>query len=288
SRFLLIPPRLIMPAVPTPFSHVMVAEEILQHEGLPAHIKEHLQAARPAFLLGNTAPDLGSLRRRARHETHFFQVPVIQQRPAHLRMLDHYAELADPDDLPRDQAAFIAGYLAHLWLDQAWILQVFQPFFGAGDLPGSFQERLIEHNLIRAAIDEEHRQHLPVDLSDILISAEPDSWLPFASDNSIRRWRDHLAEQVGPEGQIHTIEVFAEKLSMPSEDFSARLNSAKAMQRILARVPEDHIQQLFATAVEHSVELVHYYLEGRTEQAPRSSQPVHQLAVYPGDGEEAT
>lgn len=276
-----------MPAVPTPFSHVVVAEEILQHEGLPARFKEHLQAARPAFLLGNTAPDLGSLQGRARHETHFFRVPVIERRPAHLRILDRHPELAEPDGLSRDHAAFIAGYLAHLWLDQAWILQVFQPFFGLGDLPGSFQERLIEHNLLRAAIDEEHRQDLPVDLSDMLLSAKPDSWLPFASDDGICSWRDHLAEQVGPEGRIHTVEVFAERLNMPAEDFSARLQSAMAMKRTRARVPENHIQRLFGTAVEHSVELVRYYLEGRTELAPRSSQPVHQLAVNPGDGEEA-
>jgi hypothetical protein len=274
-----------MPIVPTPFSHIVLAERMMASPTLAASHRQMLQGLRPAFLLGNTAPDLSSTAGLPRHRTHFFKVPILRRTPAHLRLLSQHPTLALPGELPPAQAAFVAGYLAHLWLDQAWIVQVFQPYFAANGNSGSFYQRLLDHNLIRAHIDRDQQSELPTDLATALEAVAPAHWLPFVEDEQILKWRDHLSQQLAPGNHVRTIEVFAERLGLSAEQFSLRLNSNQVMQKTFSRLPPNHLESFFEVALDHSIELVSCYLEGQAKNAPKSSLPLQQLIVGSGHGE---
>lgn len=231
---------------------------------------------------------MGSISGLARHQTHFFKVPILRRQPAHLRLLDQYPALSETHQLPGDQIAFLAGYLAHLWLDQAWILHIFQPYFAKTSEPASFHERLVEHNLLRAQLDQQQRADLPADLAESLAAARPSNWLPFVEDEKIIGWRDHLVDQLAPDSHIHTVEVFAERLDLSTSEFERRLHSDKEMEKVLSRLPLNHLKSFQQAALEHSVELVRYYVDGQAKAATKSSQPVQQLRVSPGYGETAS
>ena len=231
--------------VPTPFYHLVLAETVLAHPELPTNVAHILQAEQAAFLLGNIAPDACSVAGIARQRTHFFRVPMIRRRPAHLRLLAKHPDLARAQQLPPAQAAFLAGYLAHVWLDQAWIAGIFEPVFGLAVHRGTFEQRLLEHNLLRAYLDRQDQERLVEGLGSRLAMAEPKGWLPFLDDGILHRWRDRLVAQLMPGGRMLTTEVFAARHQMPESEFAARLAEPDRMQQdVLSHLPARRLKAI--------------------------------------------
>lgn len=261
--------------VPTPFYHLDLAERLLRQGGLDPSLRDRLLRSRPAFLFGNTAPDFVSLAGLPRETGHFFEVPIRQSQPAHRRLLERFPALNSPSLLPDDQAAFLAGYLAHLWLDQAWIIAVFEPVFGPNVLRTSFQRRLLDHNLLRAHMDRDARRRLPEGLAEDLASAAPDAWLPFSDDSALANWRDHLAEQLSPGGQSRTVDVFAHRHGISPAIFTQQLDSQPVMSRAVFRhLPQDALTELEGMWLDRSVELVNDYLSEARIKAEHVNQPL--------------
>jgi hypothetical protein len=160
--------------VPTPFTHLATVPEILAAPALPAAARSALQECLPAFLLGNIAPDVQTISGQRREATHFFPVPLDAGPPATARLLARHPRLAAPGRLPPEQAGFVAGYLAHLVLDQRWVAEVFEPVFGPRQQWDDFRERLYLHNVLRAHWDAADLARLPPGLPDELRAAAPE------------------------------------------------------------------------------------------------------------------
>src|SRR5260221_1112199 len=176
--------------MPTPFTHLATAAEILARPQLSEELKTALLADLPAFLLGTTAPDVQTISGQSREATHFFTVPLRGAPPAGLQMLASYPALAGRAALPAAQAAFLAGYLADLVFDQLWVRDIFEPFFGEEPAWGSFRERLYLHNVLRADWDAQDLRKLEPAVVDHLAAAQPRGWLPFVEDRHLSAWRD--------------------------------------------------------------------------------------------------
>jgi hypothetical protein len=188
---------------------------------------------------------------------------MVDRRPAHLPLFQRYPELSIPEGLEPDQAAFLAGYLVHLWVDQAWIAYIFEPAFGPSVARGTFEERLLDHNLLRAALDQEDLARLPYGLDTVLASAEPEGWLPFTSDADLRQWRDRLAEQLRPGARPSTVEVFASRHGLAPEAFAARLSALEAGSRAAPGVVRSGRLEAFRRlADDHARALTQAYLLG--------------------------
>jgi hypothetical protein len=218
--------------VPTPFTHLALAGELLdaRPEGLSPALHRALAAERSAFLFGNVAPDAQTVSGQTREATHFFPVPLGDAPPAPLRLFSLYPALARPDSLPPAQAAFLAGYLAHLALDQLWVAEIFEPFFGERQAWGTFPERLYLHNALRAYWDAQDLRRLPPATALSLHTALPRKWLPFLDDASLVRWRDLVAGQL-TSGAARTVEVFAERMGADPGALADLVNSPRAMRR---------------------------------------------------------
>src|SRR5262245_3278946 len=133
--------------MPTPFTHLAVAAELLASGRLPGAVEGEL----PAFLLGNIAPDVQVLWKQKPEGPHFLPCPLNGAPPAEQALLAQYPALAPLGALPPAQAGFLAGYLAHLVFDQLWIHHIFEPVFGPDQTWGeNFKERLYLHNILRA------------------------------------------------------------------------------------------------------------------------------------------
>jgi hypothetical protein len=188
-------------------------------------------------------------------------------------LLQAFPELSGVAERRSDQAAFLAGYLSHLWLDQAWVAAIFEPFFGPDVRRGPFRERLTEHNVLRARLDREAYGTLRADLGEILGASAPDQWLPCIPEEALRRWRDHLADQLKPGGRLQTVVVFAERAGMPVEEFSTRMASSPGFDLTLRHhLPDRRLNAYRRLALAGCLELVIAFLRGGLHEAPLTSR----------------
>jgi hypothetical protein len=242
--------------MPTPFTHLAVAAELLATGNLPG-----VPPAHPAFLLGNIAPDVQVLSQQTREATHFFPVPLNGAPPAEQVLFAQYPALAPLSARPPAQAAFLAGYLAHLVFDQLWVQRIFEPVFGPDQSWGEdFHERLYLHNLLRAHWDALDHQRLQPGVAETLAAAQPRGWLPFVDDAPLAAWRDRVAEQLGEAGTSRTVEVFAARMRADPTAFAALLASpAELERRLFSRLAAGALDEYRAAALARSLAVIGLY-----------------------------
>lgn len=248
--------------MPTPFMHLEMAERMAAHEGLPGGVACRIDAHWPAFYLGNVAADFQTICDVPREEAHFYKLPPARGVAAHEVMLERYPQLARPEEMAPAQAVFIAGYRAHLLLDLRWYWDVLIPFFiEAEGWPADHRRRFLVHNTLLTYLDGEARATLPADAGETLAAADPHGWLPFASDGDLIRWRDLLVRQLRPGAQRETVAIYAERMNMRPEAFSAHLADPEWMEKqVFRKVPLEAVEAVLEEGLEASVGLVADYL----------------------------
>lgn len=246
--------------MPTPFMHLALAEEILHKGDLSSAARGLLHGQRGPFLLGNTAPDVQTVSGQARIESHFYTLPRDTDRPAHETLFAAHPALAEPSELPPAQAAFIAGYIAHLLLDELWLDDIFLRYFGEDW--ASRQRRAFLHNVLRSWADRQDRRQLNGKVAAALREAQPQRWLPFADDADLCAWRDWLIQQLTPGQTAQTTEVFAKRMGVSTTDMEALLSSPEEMEaHVFQRIPAAALQSFHDTGYTKSVALINWYLQ---------------------------
>jgi hypothetical protein len=213
-----------------------------------------------AFYLGATSPDIRVLTRADRTETHFFDLNVYEHQDSVAELFRRHPALARTDSLSPETAAFIAGYVSHLCLDERYIYDVYRPYFGqqsalGGDLTANTMDRLLQFELDRrrreeGAVAGEIREalegcSLAIDVG-FLDSETLGKWLQVAIDQTRHPpdWRRFRYQ-----GGRH----------LPGID----LESDDDLEAFLARVPE-----LLQQTIDHvSTRQVDAYLEESSEKA---------------------
>lgn len=247
--------------MPTPIQHLALAEDILRGGDLPPTVSALLTVQRGPFLLGHTAPDVQTVSGQAREETHFYALPRTGARSAHEALFAAYPMLARVETLSPAQAAFIAGYIAHLLVDELWLDMIFLPYF-AGQEESTRQERAFLHNVLRTWMDRQALQRLDSSVLTALRQAEPGGWLPFVGDEHLRAWRDWLIEQLGPGRKVQTAEVFAQRMGVSAMEMEALLGSPQQMrERVFSLVPQQALRSFHDIGYARSIALVNRYLQ---------------------------
>lgn len=237
-----------MVPMPTPIQHIRIAEQLLSDSALPGPLRNQLRAQRGAFLFGNTAPDVQVVSGQRREVTHFFQIPFDAPPQPHHTLFRLFPALAHARSLPAAHAAFIAGYICHLWLDIVWVRDIYLPAFGPGAPWDTLRDRLLFHNILRAWCDQNDQRQLNADTGASLATAQPRQWLPFTADVYLCEWRDRLAAQLQPGAIIRTVEVFAARNRVAPEEFQRVLDSPAELDRlVLAHAPREKIEAFYRT-----------------------------------------
>lgn len=247
--------------MPTPFYHLSIAYELLEHPEMSKNMRAHLTSCINPFLFGKTAPDVQVVSGRKREATHFYTLPPEGKTPAWKRLMAAYPTLSDASALPEDQAAFLAGYICHLQADETWIFDLFLPIFGPDADWADFRKRLYLHNVLRIYLDKQVLDSLPKETSTHLQTTTPKNWLPFVEDDHLTAWRDYLAEQLEPGAAVQTIEVFANRHGLPPEDFSNLLNSEELMEEeIFTHVSRSDLANFRQNLLAKNLHLLNTYL----------------------------
>jgi hypothetical protein len=207
--------------MPTPFLHLTYAQELLSHRHMVDQLSGQLQLATGAFLLGNTAADIQTLTHASRTSTHFYSIRHPQPTWGWENMLVEYPELANPYHLEVQKAAFISGYLVHLFWDEMWTREIFTPYFMDASWWTDRLTYIIYHNALRVIHDRCAHTELRKrgETLNQLAETQPANWLPFASDSVLSQWRDWLVEQLQDGGKSHTVRVFSERMGITTAQF---------------------------------------------------------------------
>lgn len=249
--------------MPTPFYHLSLAKVLLEHPALPEDMRAFLQKERAAFLFGNTAPDVQTISRQRREDTHFFEVPPNpDELPPWLLILKHHKELSISELLPSAQAAFLAGYLCHIQADLLWVNAIFLPVFARQRSWATFSRRLYLHNVLRSYLDHDIMPSLSNGITQSLKQAEPMGWLPFVHDSYLYHWRNYLTEQLEPGAAIKTVEVFAARQGIPVDEYYHLLASEKRMEEeIFSHLPGGLLESYRQHLIDENLWLIQNYLE---------------------------
>jgi hypothetical protein len=239
--------------------HLALAEDLLRGDDLPSTVKHLLMEHRGAFLLGHTAPDVKTVSGQCREESHFYTIPRTSQDPAYQALFTAYPGLLEAHQLPPAQAVFIAGYIAHLLLDEIWLDHIFQRYFLQEW--GSLRERLFLHNVLRTWTDYRDQRRLKDSIALVLEDTSPQGWLPFVADEHLRTWRDWLIEQLSANQLMQTAEVFAQRMDLPAAAIKSVVKSPQQMEeRIFSRIPRSALEAVQSEGYERSAALITAYI----------------------------
>jgi hypothetical protein len=245
--------------MPTPFTHLEIAQRLLCDEAVSATDRALLKAERGAFLLGSIAADARVDSGMSRETTHFYAYDRLPNDHAWRVMLQRHPELRTPHSSA--QRAFIAGYAAHLAVDEAWGREVLHPRFFLHDWGVGREQRFLMLHVILIFMDERDLTHLEPWHTDYLPRAAPDHWLPFMSDDILRAWRDNIGWQISSVGKSLTLQVLGGRVHKQPAELRAILDSSADMQaQLWTHVPRDFLAQAEQTMYGFAREQMGVYL----------------------------
>lgn len=251
--------------MPTPVTHLVLAQEMLRRGDLSTAAKRLLKEHVGQFMLGHTAPDVKTVSGQERVACHFYAVPRTSSQPAYRVLFDAHPMLIDAATLPAAQAAFVAGYIAHLLLDELWLDDVFQHCFLREW--GPLRERLFLHNVLRTWIDARDQQQLDGAVVQLLQQADPGGWLPFVDDGHLRQWRDWLVDQLAADHAMETAEVFAHRMGITASEIMQVVRSPRQMaSRVFRHFPRSALHTFQEKGHRQSVMLVNWYIGALTRE----------------------
>lgn len=241
--------------------HMTAAREIASDLG--AHV---IDADRGAYYLGATTPDIRAMTRWDRERTHFFRLDDLGEQSGAHRMFEEQPRLRDPSRLDAATAAFVAGYVTHLVLDEQYICQIYRPFFGedsaASDDPlANVIDRLLQFEMDKAgreqsAVIDEIRRDLEATSADITVD--------FIAREALRDWHRLQIEIITrPPSFVKMLGRHLHSAGIEGEQAVAGFIEQQAdtlLRGTVARIGEDRIRAYLADSKQRALAQVKEYL----------------------------
>jgi hypothetical protein len=246
--------------MPTPFMHMALAQRLSRDPDLPPSARSLLMPAWGAFLLGSIAPDARLSSGMERADTHFFRYGAAIDPPAVTAMLRRYSSLrreAITDDI---RAAFVAGYAAHLAMDETWCVRLLFPYFMLEALP---DRMWLFHKLV-GYLDRRDRAQIPADYYLLLKNTAPQGWLPFIDDAALIAWQSKVAEQLAPGGESQTMAILGRALGIKAADLAAAIDDEAQMQTVWSHISPETVAHIEAGMYSRVRETLTAYLSNHT------------------------
>lgn len=176
--------------------HTVIAKRVADSLVLPV-----LEAERGSLYLGATAPDIRVITRWERERTHFFDIRCFEDQSSVSGFIQAYPALARPAALSVPTAAFVAGYITHLVMDETWINTVYRPFFGersplGGSVRANLMDRALQFSLDARSRDD---RSLMRQVMEAVLCSGFQFDVEFIDAETLRRWHDVIVNLVRSE-----------------------------------------------------------------------------------------
>lgn len=251
--------------MPTPFSHLQFAQRSLRDRTIPKTHLDLLSIQRGAYLLGSVAADARVGSGAPREATHFYVYGQEIREPPWRVMMQRHDELWTPhSDAHR---AFVAGYVAHLAMDEYWSLHMVKPNFVEREWV-SRSHRFVMLHAILIYMDERDYAVLDDWQADSLNQAEPDRWAAFLPDSDLRSWRDLIYSQICKGGISQTYAIFAPRVRMTEAQLRAVMDTDEKLHDGLWQyVPRASLEEVEQGMYRYAISQLVDYLEESTRRS---------------------
>lgn len=239
---------------------------LLDDERVPATVRQQLQAERGAFMLGSVAPDARVEAPDPREATHFYSYTKGLSEHPHRLMLAAHPSLMQPKSAAH--RAFVAGYVAHLAMDEVWSLDMLGPHFAFGKWGETREHRFFMLHMLLIVMDERDLVTLPAWIPEAVRDAAPRAWLPFMPQDVLTGWRDMIYAQIKPDGQSLTLDIFGSRINRTPDKLRRMVDDVEWMARELWNpIPPTVLAIIERAMYTHARESLVQYMQS-VEQRP--------------------
>lgn len=248
--------------MPTPFTHLVFAQRLIDDPLLSSAQRDFLHKHWGDFLLGNISPDAHHKTQSLRRvDTHFFEYGEKVSPLAEDVLLDTYPNLGLAELGLGSNAAFIAGYLAHLAVDEIWYEEVILRFALEPDW-GSQKDRHFLFVSLMCVVDKRDFERLPSTQYADLAASQMNDYLPFMEDSAICAWRDMVVNQIQPGGERETLEIMGRVVEAGQEQLTQFVNSPERLEtQLWSRFSLTQLHAAEELAYQHMRQVVCNYLK---------------------------
>jgi hypothetical protein len=243
--------------------HMVIAKEVanrLRHRVL--------EEERGNLYLGSTAPDIHVITRWKRERTHFFDLSNFDEQSSVASLFEAHPRLREPGDLSVATAAFVAGYITHLVVDELWINTIYRPFFGersplGGDARANIMDRALQFSLDRQKrVDRGLMAHVLNEIAraDLAIDVE------LIDGETLGRWKEIILDMMNhpPDWErfryIASRHLRAAGIETPDQLQEFMQSLPDLVDETLRYLGEKQVQKFMERSREESVRAVKEYL----------------------------
>jgi hypothetical protein len=227
-----------------------------------------VDANRGAFYLGSTGPDMRILSRADRMSSHYFDLDCLEHQSSTESFFRAHGDLSDPSNLNGSTAAFVAGYLTHLVIDEVWITDIYRPFFGPESAIGDDARANVLDRVLQYEMDLQRRRDRSAmeEIREQLVATNPSVRVDFVEGEMLARWREVVVDMVSrPPDWARFGKTASRFLALAGvstdgeiEEFMKTLPSL--LEETKAHVGSEHIEAFLANANALTLKTLEEYL----------------------------
>ncbi len=227
-----------------------------------------IDAERGAYYLGATTPDIRVLTRWDRSRTHFFDLDDFEEQSGVHRLFEQEPRLRNATALDAPTAAFMAGYLSHLVMDEDYITQIYRPLFGErsdlrDDAVANVMDKMLQWDIERA----EYEDHDRVDaIRHALAETAVEVNVEFIARDTLCQWRDVSLDVISdPPNVARLVRMLSRRMPehrLDDEAEAARFaeNVPELLKRTWAHVGDERVNEYLHSARSHAARAMREYL----------------------------
>jgi len=243
--------------------HTAIAKDVADSIASPA-----LEDERGSLYMGATAPDIRVITRWDRRRTHFFDLGCFDEQSGISGLFEAYPALADPDSLSSSATAFVAGYISHLVMDEAWINSIYRPYFGErSELGGALRANIMDRAL-QFSIDANRRadSDLMLHIVDAVTRFDLGLDIEIIDRDTLRRWHELIVDLVSNEPDWERFREGAKRHLRITTDTNGEFDEiARSLPDLvdetLRYLTHERLQVFMEDSLRGSVEAVREYLQ---------------------------
>lgn len=217
------------------------------------------------YLLGSTAPDIRVITGRGRELYHFAPLDFDEVGAGEVGLFERHPELAKMNHRPT--AAFIAGYVSHLILDEMWITTMYRPYFGVDGIfetvtHGAVMDRAMQLELDSIAYED--FDGLLADLTEFDGGVD----VPFIDTETLAQWHQWVKDFVSQRFAWDRLRFMARRIAKGNESHSVHRIADEFVQGMPGTldglhevVPKQKLKEFKRDAMAEMARSVERYLE---------------------------
>ena len=182
-----------------------------------------LEANLGSYLVGSISPDVHFVSGISRQQTHFFALDEEHCASGSIAIFQQHPYLSSGSDIDEHTRAFVAGYLSHLVTDEAWIVDIYRPFFGEASPMGADPLANVFDRLLQFDIDRREREDTArlESIRGQVCNWEPAVSIGFIDSSDLRKWRDFGCATASRGASLEDFPVYARNFLLPSNKIGA-------------------------------------------------------------------